>query len=329
MTSGVSSSTMKVIQHSTERLRTALVSNSQTVAKLYSKYTKEERRLLEEGFHPGEPGSLFEPITVHSDSDWILAHPEEPQDFETFYKDPYRRTPNADHSTIYLQTIGSFGEVGAQTDLYVEWLRDYCQAFFYGLSVKLLPTVTVSETRCSFRVNSNSHNLQILTGMGVFSFARYDDNFYTRSYAGRLKKQIQPKPGAYSVFDGYYTPPITSSLLLRSCKTMTHEIGHMFGMKHCQWMNCIMQGSNHLEESDRRPLDFCPICLHKLHVSVGFQIAERYKALLHWMEEDQSQTSQPGGSSACHASHSFPKPTEAFQTSKIWLHRCLDILEKR
>lgn len=100
---------MKVIQHSPEKLRTALVSKSKTIAKLYSKYTEEERHLLEEGFHPGTPGSLFKPITVHSDSDWIIAHPEEPQDFESFYKDLNRRTPDADHSTIYLQTIGEGG----------------------------------------------------------------------------------------------------------------------------------------------------------------------------------------------------------------------------
>uniref|UniRef100_A0AAQ5XCH1 Archaemetzincin-2 n=2 Tax=Amphiprion ocellaris TaxID=80972 RepID=A0AAQ5XCH1_AMPOC len=359
---------MKVIQHTAEELRTALVSNSKDLAKIYSKYTKEERCLLEEGFHSGQPGSLFQPITVHSDSDWISAHPEEPQDFESFYRDSYRRTPDASHNTIYIQTIGSFGEVGALTDQYVEWLRDYCQAFFYGLSVKLLPAVTVSETGCSFRVNSNSNNLQILTGdllrflgnkkpkdafcivgitmidlypedswnfvfgqaslsmgMGVFSFARYDDNFYTRGYAGRLKKRIQPRRGDYSVFEGYYTPPITSTLLLRSCKTMTHEIGHMFGIGHCQWLNCVMQGSNHLEESDRRPLDFCPICLRKIHVSVGFKIAERYKALLHWMEEDRSQTSGP--ETASHPATCFPKPTEAFHTSQQWLRRCLDRLE--
>lgn len=58
---------------------------------------------------------------------------------------------------------------------------------------------------------------------------------------------------------------------------MTHEIGHMFGIKHCQWLNCVMQGSNHLEESDRRPLDFCPICLRKTQSAVGFKIAKRYK----------------------------------------------------
>lgn len=60
--------------------------------------------------------------------------------------------------------------------------------------------------------------------MGVFSFARYDDNFYSRSYAGRLRRSVKPKQGDYSVFDGYYTPPITSILLLRSCKVSLKHI---------------------------------------------------------------------------------------------------------
>lgn len=99
---------MKVIQHSVETLQTALLSRHQDLVKLYGKYTKEERRLLEEGFHPGQPGSLFQPITVHSDSDWIPAHPEEPQDFASFYRDRSRKTPNASHNTIYIQTIGEY-----------------------------------------------------------------------------------------------------------------------------------------------------------------------------------------------------------------------------
>uniref|UniRef100_A0A8C5G9J6 Archaemetzincin-2 n=1 Tax=Gouania willdenowi TaxID=441366 RepID=A0A8C5G9J6_GOUWI len=344
---------MKVIQHTAKTLHNALVSNSHDLVQIYDKYTKEEKLLLEDGYRAGQTGSLFQPITVHSDSDWISAHPEEPQDFQSFYRDRHRKIPSASCNTVYIQTIGSFGEAGVDTDQYVEWLRDYCQAFFHGLSVKSLPAVSVSDTQCSFRVNSNSHNLQILTGdllqflrrkkpkdafciigitmidlypkdswnfvfgqaslsegMGVFSFARYDDNFNSKCYAGRLTKQLQPKQGDYSVFEGYYTPPITSMLLLRSCKTMTHEIGHMFGIRHCQWLNCIMQGSNHLEESDRRPLDLCPICLHKLHVSLGFDIADRYKALLSWMEEGQSQTS----GLHCFHEHPWEYPSFAFGT---------------
>ncbi|KAJ0015805.1 hypothetical protein NQD34_014095 [Periophthalmus magnuspinnatus] len=359
---------MKVIQHSKEALQRALISNSTELTKLYNKYTEQERRFLEEGYNAGQPGSLFQNITVHSESDWIPAHPEQPQDFESFYRDLTRKTPSANHNTIYIQTIGSFGEARPQTDQYVEWLREYCQVFFHGVTVKLLPTVTVAETRCSFRINNSSHNLQILTGdlltflrsrkpkdafciigitmidlypkdswnfvfgqaslssgMGVFSFARYDDNFY-RSYAGRLKKQQKLKKDDYSVFDGYYIPTISSTLLLRSSKTMTHEIGHMFGIRHCQWLSCVMQGSNHLEESDRRPLDFCPICLRKLQVAIGFKIADRYKALVHWMEEDQSKTSKTEGA-ACHSGPELPKLTQDFYSSKLWLQKCLTVLQ--
>ncbi|XP_010775488.1 archaemetzincin-2 [Notothenia coriiceps] len=219
---------IKLIQHSVQELQTALVSNHKDLAIDFTANTQKQRHLLEEGFHAGQrPDSLFQPITVHSD--WISAQPEEHQDFESFYRDPSRKTPNASHNTIYIQTICSFGGAGVQKDQCVEWLREYCQAFFYGLSVKLLPAVTVAETKCSFRVNSDSHNLQILTGdllqflwsrkpadafcivgitmidlypkdswnfvfgqaslsngMGVFSFSRYDDSFYSSSYAGSV-----------------------------------------------------------------------------------------------------------------------------------------------
>ncbi|KAK6328261.1 hypothetical protein J4Q44_G00002390 [Coregonus suidteri] len=154
---------MQVIQHPAETLRTALVSSRCDLTDRYRKYSREERRLLEEGLHPGD-GSLFQPITVHSDSDWIPSHQEEPQDFQSFYSNPYSSMPIKGHSTIYIQIIGSFGEAEAETGQYVEWIRDYCQAFYYGLVVKLLPPVTVAATGCAFRVNSSSRNLQIHAG---------------------------------------------------------------------------------------------------------------------------------------------------------------------
>lgn len=97
---------MNVVQHSEEKLCRALVSKLPALAKLYGDYTEGERRFLEGGLHPGKRGSLFQPITLHSDSDWIVAHPEEPQDFEAFYRDPHRKTPDTSHNTIYIQSIG-------------------------------------------------------------------------------------------------------------------------------------------------------------------------------------------------------------------------------
>uniref|UniRef100_A0A671L7D1 Archaemetzincin-2 n=1 Tax=Sinocyclocheilus anshuiensis TaxID=1608454 RepID=A0A671L7D1_9TELE len=298
-----------------------------------------EMTFLEEGLLTGN--LLFSSITIHSDSDWIPAHPEDPQDFQSFYINPYRRSPSSGRNTIYIQTIGSFGEGALVAEQYVEWLKDYCQAFYYGLVVKLLPLVTVASTACSFRINSNTHNLQLhaeplnflkkrkprdafcIVGITmidlypresrnlVFGRAsltearcgyRYDDNFYERSYAGQMKKKLIAISFLFHISDFCRT-------------TLTHEIGHIFGVKHYQWLNCVMQGSNHLEESDRQPLDLCPICLRKLQSAIGFKIADRYKASLHWIEDGADSTAQ----------HS--KPTQSFQEYKHWLYKCLLILE--
>jgi archaemetzincin len=51
---------------------------------------------------------------------------------------------------------------------------------------------------------------------------------------------------------------------IRTAMTATHETGHMFGIRHCIAYQCGMNGSNHSEERDRQPLEFCPECQAKL-----------------------------------------------------------------
>ncbi len=67
--------------------------------------------------------------------------------------------------------------------------------------------------------------------------------------------------------------------LQRTVKLATHETGHMFSMKHCALFACNMQGSNHLEESDRQPLGLCPQCHAKLLFATGCRPAKRFKDL--------------------------------------------------
>ncbi|XP_075034163.1 archaemetzincin-2 isoform X2 [Mixophyes fleayi] len=296
---------MQVLRHTSDTLRHALTSEDPMLLELYEQYSPAERKMLSEAFRPDS--ALFRPVTIHSPSDWIPSHSEPTETFQEFYQKPNRHIPTVKRKSIYVQTIGdllrylktikpadAFCIVGAtMIDLYP---RDSWN-FVFG-------TASLTE------------------GMGVFSFARYDEDFYSPSYKGRIKGR-RPAQGDYSVFNGYYTPLITDSLLLRSCKTLTHEIGHMFGLRHCQWLHCVMQGSNHLEESDRRPLDLCPICLRKLQSAIGFNIAERYNSLLQWIEEEESNSD--AGTSG-ENQHRISKPVDRFQEHRTWIKKCLDLL---
>ena len=59
----------------------------------------------------------------------------------------------------------------------------------------------------------------------------------------------------------------------------------MFGLPHCTVFRCLMNGSNHLAESDARPLHLCPVDLRKLQHSVGFEPVGRYRRLLNFSRE--------------------------------------------
>ena len=68
-------------------------------------------------------------------------------------------------------------------------------------------------------------------------------------------------------------------LRYRGCRVLTHETGHLFGIAHCIYYRCGMNGSNSLEESNRRPMWCCPVCLDKLRLSIQFHVIARYEKL--------------------------------------------------
>ena len=70
------------------------------------------------------------------------------------------------------------------------------------------------------------------------------------------------------------------TVLIRACKVAAHELGHTLGLLHCIYYECAMNGSNGLENTDSRPLSFCPVCYRKLHYSLNFDHVKRYKALV-------------------------------------------------
>ena len=64
--------------------------------------------------------------------------------------------------------------------------------------------------------------------VGIYSFARYDPLFW-----GEKR-----------------TPEAKVDLLIRSIGVLLHETCHMFGLSHCIYYRCLMNGANNLTESD-------------------------------------------------------------------------------
>jgi len=247
-----------------------------------------------------DPGDNFEPIAEPKVGDWLAEHKEGGQTFKEFINSQTNK-PDKEHNKIYLQPLWQFPK--EPNDLLAN-LREYTSAFFC-LDVAVLTPVDLKNRNFTSRTNPYTQNRQLLTtdilsflrqirppdafcilaitmedlypepswnfvfgqasvagGVGVYSFARYDPTFYGQKRTKDYEKV----------------------LLRRSCKVLTHEMSHMFGLNHCIYYRCVINGSNHLEESDARPLHLCPVCLRKLYHSIRFDVCDRYRRLYRYYQ---------------------------------------------
>ena len=99
--------------------------------------------------------------------------------------------------------------------------------------------------------------------VGVYSFARF---------LPRFTLERRPAP---------------VKLLRRGLAVLSHEAGHMFGITHCVRYECLMNGSNSLDELDRQRATLCPNCLHKLAWNVGFDVRAHYRGLRDFYQRER------------------------------------------
>jgi len=71
----------------------------------------------------------------------------------------------------------------------------------------------------------------------------------------------------------------------RVCRTASHELGHCFGIDHCVYYACAMQGTASVIEDARQPLNLCPIDLAKVLRATGANMNDRYRELLAFCEK--------------------------------------------
>jgi archaemetzincin len=248
-----------------------------------------------------EPGTDFEAIPAPQPSDWLAVHRETGQSFDRFIKSNPNR-PDKARNKIYLQPLGQFPD--GRIPL-MDRLKEYAGAYF-AMEMRVLPSLDLSGNKITTRTNPHTNNRQVLTSdvlailrknlpkdafcllaitmedlypepswnfvfgqallrgrIGVYSFARYDPAFYGEKRGSDYEEV----------------------LLRRSCKILVHETAHMFGLHHCIYFKCVVNGSNHLKESDSRPMHLCPVCLRKLQHSIGFDVVNRYRHLLRFYQK--------------------------------------------
>ena len=67
---------------------------------------------------------------------------------------------------------------------------------------------------------------------------------------------------------------------MRGCHIMCHEIGHQFGLRHCIYYECLMNGIMSAEEQRQGGIRIlCPVCQKKLKQNLKFDSGARFERL--------------------------------------------------
>ena len=226
------------------------------------------------------------------EGDWLESQPENGETFEEYVRSgPTLPTP--ERKIIYIQPVGSFSSKQLRV---IRLTGDYMRAFYN------LPVV-VREVRGLDRVPANMTRLQypdnrqvrtgyfledLLPGLlpadaaALICFTSHDlfpgDTWNFVFGQASLEKRV----GVWSLWrlERNGSKIAADDLFLdRTLKIAMHETGHMFSMRHCTKFECLMSGTMHLAETDRRPLDTCPECTMKIAWAMNYPPDERYDKL--------------------------------------------------
>jgi len=274
----------------------------------------------------------FEPVPEPRVQDWLSLHSELMQTFDAFKaafeQNRGRIGPAPERQCIHLLWLGP-GEIeqrlltqligllaGFFSPLRVAPLRRPAWESLEGRREELDADAVLERMAAGLRADSAL--TLALTGLslrsdgqqtfgatnwegrvGVFSVGAYLTS--GRSASPRRAAQPERDPADQSPASVEFTlseplgPPMRAGALLdfeRIAKLLTHQAMHMFGILHCCYFRCLMNGCNTVEEVDSKPPYLCAMCLRKLHLVLGFDPLERYSKLASsWKASGHEETS--------------------------------------
>ncbi|MFC1497912.1 archaemetzincin [Verrucomicrobiota bacterium] len=237
---------------------------------------------------------LHQKISQPGLSDWLAQHNEPGQTFNQ-YVQSRPVTPQGIRNVLYIQPIGKFTKTQQKiVTLTAEYMEHY-----FSLKVKINETIPLSVIPDTARRTHPGWGCkQVLSTYVLYNVLkpRLPDNAaamiaFTASdlWPGKGwnfvfgQASIRERVGVWSIYRNGDPDKDKESFklcLMRTIKTAVHETGHMFSIRHCTAYECCMCGSNHREESDRRPLYLCPECTAKICWVTQTDPIARYKRLM-------------------------------------------------
>ncbi|MEO6051329.1 MAG: archaemetzincin [Pyrinomonadaceae bacterium] len=231
---------------------------------------------------------FFKVMGKPDNSDWLASHNEPGQTFEEYFDaDPVK--PTKERQKIYVLPLGTFN---AKQQMVIEVAAGYL-AVFYDLPVEQMAAKPLVAVYPNIRQNKFTKTRQIKTGFilndilpnilptdAAALIAFTTDDLYPDESMNYVFGQasLENRVGVWSLSR---LDDNTDDLgfLRRTLKIAAHETGHMFSMRHCTKYECVMSGTNHLAETDRRPIDACPECTAKICWLSDADQVERYENL--------------------------------------------------
>ncbi len=233
---------------------------------------------------------FFKPMSKPQAYDWLGSHNEPGQTFDEYLNsDPVK--PTKERQKIYVLPLGAFT---LQQKKIIDITAGYLAAF-YDMPVSTMAAKSIKRPLSvkNSRHNQFTHNDQIRTGYildevlkpilpadGAALIAFTSDDLYPDISMNYVFGQasLENRVGVWSLYR-LSDKADYDTFLRRTLKIAAHETGHMFSMKHCTKYECVMSGTNHLAETDSRPIDACPECMAKICWLSDIAPAERYKKL--------------------------------------------------
>lgn len=226
--------------------------------------------------------------------DWLSIHHEENQTLPKYmYSQPIRKKNVTDK--IYILPIGTFN---SQEKYIIKVAIEFVQLFYQTETILLdpyKPEIPDSFVRFGYELEQNQykttyfHNLlkkkfpeDVFIFMGITNLDLFtnENNNYVFGQA-----TLYSRVGITSLKRLNINPEDTVLSLKRVCKTLCHELGHTLTIQHCIYASCMMNGSNHISEADRRPCRMCSQCTSKLVYNLKFDQKKRLEEMLSFYEK--------------------------------------------